>query len=135
MAILSTLGNYRNTGLLLIRIGLGILFVMHGLPKLEGGPARWEAVGSAMGEIGITFLPMFWGLAAALAETIGGLLFVLGIFFRPVALILTFTMLMAALRHLGAGDGLKGASHAIEIGIVFLGLSFVGPGKYSVDKR
>ncbi len=136
MAALASLGNYKNTGLLLIRIGLGVMFIVtHGLPKLQGGPARWESVGSAMGEIGITFLPLAWGLAAALAETIGGVLFVLGVFFRPVALILAFTMLIAALRHLGAGDGLKGASHAIEIGIVFLGLSLVGPGKYSVDKR
>ncbi|MFB2120312.1 DoxX family protein [Parapedobacter sp. 2B3] len=135
MAALSSLSKFKNTGLLLIRIGLGIMFVMHGYPKLLGGPDRWEGVGSAMGNIGITFLPMFWGLLAALAETVGGVCFLLGLFFRPVAIALAFTMLIAALSHLGRGDGLMGASHAIEIGVVFLGLAFVGPGKYSVDKR
>lgn len=135
MAALSSLSKFKNTGLLLIRVGLGIMFVMHGYPKLLGGPDRWESVGSAMGHMGITFLPVFWGLLAALAETVGGVCFLLGLYFRPIALVLAFTMLVAALSHLGRGDGLKGASHAIEIGVVFVGLAFVGPGKYSVDKR
>lgn len=135
MAALSSLSKFKNTGLLLIRLGLGIMFIMHGYPKLLGGPDRWEAVGGAMGNLGITFLPVFWGLLAALAETVGGICFLLGLFFRPVAIILAFTMLVAALSHLNRGDGLMGASHAIEIGVVFFGLAFVGPGKYSVDKR
>ena len=135
MAALSSLSKFKNTGLLLIRIGLGIMFIMHGYPKLLGGPDRWEGVGSAMGNIGITFLPMLWGLLAALAETVGGICFLLGLYFRPVAIALAFTMLIAALSHLGRGDGLMGASHAIEIGVVFVGLAFMGPGKYSVDKR
>jgi len=135
MAALSSLGKFKNTGLLLIRIGLGILFILHGYPKLLGGPDLWTGVGSAMGNIGITFLPVFWGLLAALAETVGGACLLLGLFFRPAAIVLAFTMLIAALSHLDRGDGLTGASHAIEIGVVFIGLAFVGPGKYSADKR
>lgn len=135
MAALSSLSNFKNTGVLLVRIGLGVMFIMHGYPKLLGGPKLWEGVGGAMGEVGITFLPLVWGLLAALAETLGGLFFLIGLFFRPAALILAFTMLIACLHHLGAGEGLNGASHAIEMGIVFLGFAFVGPGKYSVDKR
>ena len=135
MAALSSLGNFKNTGILLVRIGLGIMFIMHGYPKLLGGPSMWENIGGAMGQIGITALPTLWGLLAALAETAGGICFLLGLFFRPVALIMTFNMIIAALHHLGAGEGLQGASHAIEIGIVFLGFALIGPGKYSVDKR
>jgi|SRR5690606_4835853 len=135
MAALSSLSKFKNTGLLLIRLGLGIMFVMHGYPKLLGGPDRWEGVGNAMGNLGITFMPMFWGLLAALAETVGGACLLLGLFFRPIALVLAFTMLVASVSHLERGDGLKGASHAIEMGVVFLGLAFVGPGRYSVDKR
>ncbi|WP_257668860.1 DoxX family protein [Parapedobacter tibetensis] len=135
MAILSSLAKFKNTGLLLIRVGLGIMFIIHGYPKLLGGIKMWEGVGGAMSEVGITFLPIVWGFLAAVVETFGGLFLILGLFFRPTALLLTFTMLIAALKHLGAGDGLMGASHAIEIGVVFLGLAFIGPGKYSVDKR
>jgi putative oxidoreductase len=36
---------------------------------------------------------------------------------------------------LGEGQGIGGAAEAIEDAIVFAGLIFVGPGKYSVDKR
>ncbi|SKB28722.1 putative oxidoreductase [Parapedobacter luteus] len=135
MAALSWLNKYKNTGLLLMRIGLGVMFIMHGYPKLLGGPARWEGLGRAMSEVGITFLPVVWGLSAAIAETVGGLFFIIGFFFRPTALTLAFTMFIASLRHLGAGDGLMGASHAIEIGMVFLALAFIGPGRYSVDKK
>lgn len=135
MAALSSLSKFKNTGLLIIRIGVGIMFIIHGYPKFIGGPDYWEAVGKAMGHIGVHFLPVFWGLAAALVETLGGIFLIIGFFFRPTALLLAFTMFIAALKHLKSGDALMVASHAIEIGVVFLGLLFVGPGKYSVDKR
>ncbi|WP_026897496.1 DoxX family protein [Daejeonella oryzae] len=135
MAILSSLSKYKNTGLLIIRVGLGIMFIFHGYPKLLGGPDKWMAVGTSMKHIGITFLPEVWGFMAAATETFGGFLLILGLAFRPVTLLLTFTMAIAALMHLKNGDGLMAASHAIETGIVFLGLTFIGPGKYSVDKK
>lgn len=135
MAILDSLGNYRNTGLLIIRVGLGIMMITHGFPKLAGGPAGWEDLGGSMKVVGINFLPVFWGLMAAVAEGVGGLFLILGIFFRPVNILLTVTMVVAALVHFGKGDGISGASHAIELGIVFFSLIFIGPGKYSIDKK
>jgi len=135
MAILDNLGKYRNTGLLLLRIGLGTMFIIHGFPKLAGGPNGWTGLGGSMKVIGIDFLPIFWGFMAAATETFGGFLLIVGLFFRPVLILLIFTMIIAALVHFGKGDGLGGASHAIELGIVFFGLIFIGPGKYSVDKK
>lgn len=135
MAIFASLGKYKNTGLLIIRISLGILFMLHGYPLLLGGPEKWETLGSSMKYAGITFIPVFWGLMAALTETFGGFLFLLGLAFRPVCLLLVFTMAIAAFMHLSKGDGLPVASHAIEAGFVFLGLTLVGPGKYSIDKK
>lgn len=135
MALFSKLGNYKNTGLLIIRIGLGVMMITHGLPKLTGGVERWEAVGGAMGNIGITFFPVFWGFMAAIVETFGGFLLIIGFLFRPSCILLAFTMLIAAISHFSRGDGLGGASHAIEIGFVFIGLMLIGPGKYSIDKK
>ncbi|SOD20053.1 DoxX family protein [Pedobacter xixiisoli] len=135
MAIFDTLGKYRNTGLLILRVGLGAMMMVHGLPKIMGGPDTWTGLGSSMKVIGINFLPTFWGLMAALAEGMGGFLLLLGLFFRPVNMLLAFTMLIAALVHFGKGEGIMGASHAIEVGIVFFSLIFIGPGKYSVDKK
>ncbi|WP_421945526.1 DoxX family protein [Pedobacter sp.] len=135
MAILDNLGKYRNTGLLLLRIGVGIMFIIHGFPKLAGGPKGWEGLGGSMKVIGIDFLPVFWGFMAAATETFGGFLLIVGLFYRPACILLVFTMIIAALVHFGKGDGLQGASHAIELGIVFFSLIFIGPGKYSVDKK
>jgi len=135
MAIFGNLGNYRNFGLLIIRVGLGLMFIFHGLPKLEGGVKTWETLGGAMGAVGIHFLPVFWGLAAAIVETAGGFLLILGLAFRPVCLLLVINLVVAALFTFSKGEGLMGASHAIEDAVMFAGLLFVGPGKYSVDKK
>ncbi|KLT64693.1 DoxX family protein [Pedobacter sp. BMA] len=135
MAILDTLGKYRNTGLLLLRLGIGVMFIIHGFPKLAGGPHGWTGLGGSMKVVGINFLPVFWGFMAAATETFGGFLLIVGLFFRPACILLVFTMIVAALVHFGKGDGLQGASHAIESGILFLSLIFIGPGKYSVDKK
>jgi putative oxidoreductase len=135
MALLASFGKYRNTGLLITRIGLGILFMLHGYPKLLGGPEQWESIGGAMKYVGIDFLPAAWGLLAALTETFGGFLILIGLAFRPVCLLLTFTMAIAATMHLSGNEGFMSASHAIEVGSVFFGLAFIGPGTYSVDKK
>ncbi|WP_028298442.1 DoxX family protein [Olivibacter sitiensis] len=133
MAALSQLGNYKHTGLLVLRIGIGIMFIMHGLPKLIGGPEMWEKVGGAMSNFGIYFFHKGWGLIAAISETFGGFLMIVGLLFRPAMLLMAFTMFVATLVHLP--QGLMAASQPIELGLVFLGLLFIGPGKYSVDKK
>jgi putative oxidoreductase len=135
MAILSNLSKYKDFGLLLMRAGMGVLFMFYGYPKLLGGPAMWTQIGGSMKNIGVDFYPVFWGLMAAITETFGGFLLILGLAFRPVNLLLAFTMFIAALYHYKAGDGFQGYSHALEAGIVFLALIFIGPGKYSVDKK
>lgn len=125
----------RDLGLLIARVGLGAMFMVHGWPKLIGGPDKWAKLGKAMGTLGIDFAPTFWGFCAAVAEFFGGLLLATGVAFVPAALALVFTMLVAALMHLEKGDGLKGASHAIEAGIVFAALALTGPGRYAVELR
>lgn len=134
MALFSKLGNYRNTGLLIVRIGLGVMFILHGYPKLMGGMERWDAIGTSMKNIHITLFPTFFGFMAAITESVGGFLFLLGLAFRPVCFLLAFTMIIASIADLKL-NGFMSASHAIELCIVFIGLSLVGPGKYSVDKK
>ena len=136
MATLSSLGKFKNTGLLLMRIGIGCSFIfLHGYPKLIGGPETWKMVGQSMGNLGVDQYPLVWGLAASLVEAVGGALFILGFQFRPICILFAFVMLVASINHLSSGDGWSTASHAIEVGLLFIGLLFVGPGKYSVDKH
>lgn len=134
MALFGKLGNYKNFGLLIIRVGLGIMFIYHGYPKLLGGISMWERLGHSTKYVGIHFLPAVWGFLAAATETFGGFLLVLGLAFRPVCILLVINLVVAALSQLGS-EGLMGASHAIEDAIMFAGLLFVGPGRYSVDKK
>jgi len=44
-------------------------------------------------------------------------------------------MIVASVEQFSGGDGIKGASHAMELGFAFTGLLFIGAGKYSVDKN
>ncbi len=135
MAIFENLSNYKNLGLLIIRIGLGVMFIYHGVPKLSGGPDAWEKIGGSMKVVGISYAPAFWGFMAAVTETFGGLLLMIGLAFRPVCILLVINLIIAALVHFSKGDGLQGAAHAIEDAIVFAGLIFIGPGLYSIDKK
>jgi putative oxidoreductase len=126
---------YRDTGLLILRVGIGIMFMYHGFPKLTAGPELWTNLGGALSNLGIGFAPTFFGFMAALSEFAGGLLLLLGLFTRPACFFLFITMVVAALMHLTGGDSFGEASHAIEAAILFVSLIFIGPGKYSLDER
>jgi len=135
MALFGKLSNYKNFGLLIIRVGLGIMFIYHGFPMLMGGVKEWRGLGSSMKYAGIHFLPVMWGFLAAATELLGGFLLIIGLAFRPVCILLVANLIIAALMHFGTGGNLGDAAHSIEDAIVFAGLLFVGPGRYSVDKK
>lgn len=124
---------YLDLGLLIIRLGIGGTFLFHGYPKLAGGTETWVFLGGAMGNLGITFAPVFWGFMAALTEFAGGILIMLGLLFRPAALLLFFTMLVAFIFHLAQGDPFQAYSHSLKLIFVFAALFFTGPGKYAVN--
>ena len=126
---------YRDHGVLFARVGLGAMFMAHGWPKLVGGPEKWEKLGGAMASFGIDFAPTFWGFSGAAAEFFGGFLLALGLATRPALFFLICTMLVATAKHLQAGDGFKGASHAAEAAIMFVGLFLIGPGRFSLDRK
>lgn len=133
--VLTFLNKHRHVGLLVLRIGIGLMFILHGAPKLFDGPEKWVKIGAAMASLGIGFAPAFWGFMAAVSEFFGGICLILGFVFRPACILLTITMLVAAISHLSRGDGIGGASHAIELGIVFLSLILIGAGRYSLDEK
>ncbi len=125
---------FRDQGLLILRIGLGVMFIWHGWPKISGGPQFWHMLGMTTGHVGIHFAPNFWGFMAAFAEFGGGILLLAGFLTRIACVLLVIDMLVATSMHLGMGQGMAVASHAIECGIVFLSLILIGPGKFSFDR-
>lgn len=125
----------RNIGLLILRVGLGIMFILHGYPKMFGGPETWSQIGSSMQYIGINFAPMFFGFMIGVAEFFGGIFLILGLFFKPSVIFLFIMMLVVSAKDFGAGDQFTSYSQTIEMAIVFLSLFFIGSGKYSLDRK
>jgi putative oxidoreductase len=115
----------------ILRIIAGALFCMHGTPKLFG----WFG---GMGEAGGS-APLFslMGLAGVL-EVFGGLLILLGLFTRPVALILALEMLIAYFyAHFPRGPVplLNGGELALLYMSVWIFLAGNGAGPWSLDRR
>lgn len=131
------LDGYRDHGLLLLRVGIGAMFIAHGWGKVFGGAEVWAKLGSGMSSLGVGFLPAeFWGFMAAISEFGGGILLILGLLFRPACLMLLMTMIVAALMHLVVWDDpFQKAAHAIEAGILFLSLMLIGPGRFSLGRN
>ena len=132
--IRSTAAKYRNIGILILRIGLGIMFVFHGYPKLFGGPESWEQVGSAMQVIGIESLPIVFGFLAAIAEFFGGLCLIFGLYFKTALSALMVVMVVATIYHIAAGDSFARISHPIEVFVVLVSLLFLGTGRPNLDR-
>lgn len=133
--ILTWLTKYRDAGLLLLRLGIGVLYLMHGWPKLAGGAEQWKKLGAAMKSLGITFLPEVWGFLAAFAEFGGAILLILGFLFRPACLLLGVTMVVATVMLYGNGSDFTLWSHPAKMVVLFFCLMLIGPGRFSVDKN
>lgn len=144
--ILSFLGKYREGGLLLLRIGIGLCFIGHGLLMMSGGghwydfhtmQSHWREIGATgMKPVGMNSYLVLWGALAFLSEFVGGIFLILGFCFRPACALLAITMTIAAIMHMKHHDSFNTAvSHALEMAIVFYSLLLVGPGTHSIDKN
>lgn len=132
-----SLGKYSSSASLILRIGLGTTMVFaHGLPKVLEGPEGWAGTGKAMASLGISFAPTFWGAIACFGELIGGVLLIVGLFTRPVAMFLMSVLFVAAAQNVvNAGSLRGGRAHPIDGGTGLLALVVLGAGTSSLDKK
>ncbi|WOO42383.1 DoxX family protein [Rubellicoccus peritrichatus] len=122
-------------GFLIIRVIVGVIFVAAGIGKFLGGSETLEGVGQAMSIVGISFAPLFWGFLAALVETVGGLLLIVGFLFRGSAFFLLGTMIVATAVKVSTGDDfVKDIGYPLAMAAVTAGLLFTGPGKIAIQK-
>jgi putative oxidoreductase len=131
MTVLEGTGRFAPVAHAVLRIGAGLLFMQHGLQKLFG---MFGGMGPDGGSVE---LMSQMGLAGVL-ETFGGLLIVIGLLTRPVALVLMLEMLAAFfIAHLPRGGAPieNGGELPLLYVLIFAFLATNGPGPYSVDQR
>ena len=133
--LFKSLDAYRDTGLLILRTGIGILFIIGGYAKLSRGPESWEILGGALNAIGIYFAPKFMGFMAAISEFVGGILLILGLGTRIACFFLLCTMIVATVWHISKGDPRQVFFAPMTMAILFLSLIMIGPGKISLDEK
>ncbi|MGC1687613.1 MAG: DoxX family protein, partial [Candidatus Acidiferrales bacterium] len=78
--------------LLLLRLGLGIIFVSHGFPKLFGHSQQWIVAFQHMG------FPPYFAYISGILEFFGGLLLIAGLFTQIAGLLLAVEMAIAIWR-------------------------------------
>lgn len=130
---LAFLAKYREAGLLLIRISIGVLFILYTAPALMGGPKAWAHFGAGARHLGLHSHFQIWGFLAPLFGCLGGILMIFGLFFR-IGVLLVFVLAIGHALAVEKGAGLWVALPSIEMCFVLAGVLFIGPGRYSVDK-
>ena len=125
---------YVSYSLLILRVIASVMMIInHGWNKILAGQEKWNRLGTALTDfIGIDFMSVFFGFMAAFSESIGMIMVIFGIFTRPAAFLLLFTMFVASMNHLVDG---KFPELAIMYLIVMLVLLISGPGKFSLDYK
>jgi putative oxidoreductase len=117
--------------LVFLRVGIGLLTIPHGYPKLMGD---WEQLGiTFMFPLGITFLPVIWGFLGAVIEFFGGIALVLGLGTRIASAFLAAMMIVATAWHVVKGDSFMAYSFPLSLFVVFVALAMIGSVGYSLD--
>lgn len=119
-------------GLAILRIVLGIAFVVHGWVK-------WQDIGGIQGFFGSVGIPApgFMAYVVATVELLGGLCLIAG-FLTQIASILLFCVMLGAIffvqlsRPLIEGGGISWEKEAV-FAAAALCLFLAGPGAWSVD--
>ena len=132
---------YSSWGLLVLRLAAGIVFIVHGWPKLNPnsamkGPAGF---GGSLKKMGVP-LPMLFGWLVALLETGGSVLLILGLGTRILAFLFVIDMLVAILvvkiRMMKAGfSSQQGSGWEFEFLLLAMALAlvFTGAGTIALD--
>ncbi|MFA5411411.1 MAG: DoxX family protein [Candidatus Omnitrophota bacterium] len=124
---------------LILRLGLGIMFIAHGLQKVAGMFGGPGIKGFSEMLSGLGFAPaLFWACLAGYTELIAGTFLILGIFVRSASALLLILMVVAAIKvHLAKGFFLSGGGfeYVFIIACVCLALILLGGGKFSITKN
>jgi uncharacterized membrane protein YphA (DoxX/SURF4 family) len=119
-----------NFGLLIMRLGLAAALLIHSLPKLIGGSHAWQGLGTMLSFINIGFPPSILGFTIILIEALGAASLLFGYFFRITCSVLFILFSLYFFNYFSIGYQTL-MLWSIGIAGVFLGLFFIGPGRYA----
>jgi len=123
-----------NFGLLVMRLGLAAALLIHSLPKLIGGSHAWQGVGTMLGFINVGVPPSVLGLTVLLIEALGAVSLLFGYFFRIACIVLCILFGLYSFNYFSIGYQTL-LLWSIGIGAAFMGLFFIGPGRYALTVR
>ena len=118
----------KNTGLLILRIAIGAVFLAHGIAKLSG----MDGTIMFFASLG---LPAFIAWAVAIVETLGGAAVLLGIWTRVAAIGLVIVMIGAITTAKWGKPFLGGYEFDFTLLMVNLALATMGPGRYALSRK
>ncbi len=124
-------------GLLLLRLTFGLIFFAHGAQKLFGifGGHGLQGTTKMVEMLGLR-PAKWWAIAAAVGETLGGVLMALGLLTPLAALLIAATMLVAMLRvHAPKGfwNSQGGYEYNLVLFVLAIAFALIGAGTYSLD--
>lgn len=119
----------KTIAVLLLRIGVGVIFIVAGWGKLTG----IEGVQGFFGNIGIPLAGiMAW--VVALVEFLGGIMVLVGYKVEVPGILLAFTMLVAIFTvKMGGDGGFSGMRLEIILMLASLAIAMMNTGSYSLD--
>jgi putative oxidoreductase len=126
---LETLSQLPDWAALLLRLELGVLFILHGRPKLGSG--KQETIG-LLSSKRVPF-PHLVVLGLGLLEVFGGVLLILGLLTRLVAVLIAIEMFVAAWFISGKGF-VRGADWPFTLATSLAALALLGSGHFALDR-
>ena len=120
-----------NFGLLVMRLGLAAVLLIHSLPKLFASTQKWQAVGTTLSFINVGVPATILGFVLLLLEALGAVSLVFGYLFRIACTILFILFGLYFFNYFSIGYQTL-MLWSIGIAFVFLGMTYIGPGKYAI---
>lgn len=129
----------KDGAILILRIGLGAIFIAHGLQKAFGmfDGSGIDGFAGMLSGMGITPATT-WAYIVAYVELIGGICVILGLFTRVASFLLLIVMVMATAKiHFANGFFLAkgGFEYNLALACMSAALILYGPGTLSINQK